>query len=239
MSLVKAHLAGEDFDLDTLAEIFQEGDPKVTRDSEGYWLESADLDPYIDDGARLQQEATALLNLINGTARVLKSSAHHPVTLSGTFESHGPDGSRRDAVVVASAAELRGRVKITADGVVTNSAGEVTPPGSPTPQIMLLAKSNDDVHEVLDLLAVSDLDWVGLYKIFEVIRAAAGGKALVSDPGLSDFTGSANLQGASGSKARHARPTGTAPRNVLSLAEGEAFIRRLVNRWVDSLSGHV
>jgi hypothetical protein len=47
----------------TLAEIFQEGDPKVTRDSEGYWLESADLDPYIDDGARLQQEATALLNL--------------------------------------------------------------------------------------------------------------------------------------------------------------------------------
>ena len=238
MSLVKAHLAGEDFDLDTLAELFQEGDLKVTSDSEGYWLESVDLDPYIDDGARLHQEAAALLSTLNGIAR-LKSSAHHPVTLSGTFKSHGPDGARQHAVVVASTAELRGRVKITADGVVTNSAGEVTPPSSPTPKITLLAKSNNDVREVLDLLAVSDPDWVGLYKIFEVIRAAAGGKALVSDPGLSDFTGSANLQGASGSKARHARPTGTVPRNVLSLAEGEAFIQRLVNRWVDSLSGHV
>lgn len=59
-------------------------------------------------------------------------------------------------------------------------------------------------------------------------------KRLVNKRELSAFTGSANHQGASGLKARHARSTGNAPKNVLSLAEGEDFMRGLVNRWVDS-----
>lgn len=124
-----------------------------------------------------------LLSILNGTARLM-SSVHRPVALSGRFDSHGHDGVRRATVMVAPAAELRVRAKLTADGVVSNSAGEVVmAPDSTIPQIAMLAKSNDDVREVLDLLATSDLDWFGLYKIFEVSPCRSGRREAAEEAG--------------------------------------------------------
>jgi hypothetical protein len=58
---VKARLEGDVFDLDALVELFAEGEPRVSKESDGYYLASAQLDGLIDDGGRLVATGSLLL----------------------------------------------------------------------------------------------------------------------------------------------------------------------------------
>ncbi|MGW6962386.1 hypothetical protein [Streptomyces chartreusis] len=247
---VKAKLEGHTFDLDALIELFREGDPKVSKEEDGYYLSSSQLDGLMDDGGRLFEAATRLLQKVTGVARVLDSS-FRPVSLTGTFMEDGGTGTgRRHHVVQADTAEAR--FKAYAAGVVT-SEGEVperqSPPPPPPPEgppYLQLALGHPDVAEALEILGKPSvsLTWVDLYKVYEIVRHNVGddkalkAKQWVSSGDLSAFTASANRPDVSGSDARHARPTGAGmPKRTMTLAEGQDFIRRLVVAWWNSLGG--
>ena len=61
---VKARLEGDVFDLDALVELFAEGEPRVSKESDGYYLASAQLDGLIDDGGRLVQPAPCCCGIL-------------------------------------------------------------------------------------------------------------------------------------------------------------------------------
>ncbi|NEB01227.1 hypothetical protein [Streptomyces sp. SID13726] len=246
---VKAKLEGHTFDLDALVELFREGDPRVSKEEGGYYLNSAELGGLMDNGGRLFEAATNLLQRVTGVARVLDSS-FRPVSLPGIFvEDDGTGNRRRHHIVQADTAVVRSK----AYGVVLSVSDGQSPPCQPPPPsppegppYMQLASSHVDVAETLEILGRSSvsLTWVDLYKVYEIVRGNVGGdkqlKATqwVSGGDLSAFTASANRPDVSGSEARHARATGTGlPKRTMTLAEGEAFVRSLVLAWWNYLNG--
>jgi hypothetical protein len=124
----KARLDGHGFDLDTLVEIFREGDPVIGRDDDGYYMSSSAFDG-LEEPVAVKDHAEILLRAVNGLGRLLDAS-FEPVRLSGSFKdegraqhprrlgrlrpsavaSIGRDGHRRRAAATAPAAtgsELR------------------------------------------------------------------------------------------------------------------------------------
>lgn len=238
---VRAGLSGHPFDLDRLCRLFASGDPVVSKDGEDYYFVSEGLVPLIDDGSALHTEASKILTILNGVGRA-DSIDFRLVGLTGTFEAEGPSGSRVHQVLAAETVEVRTQavaaaVVIRGDGTVARK--DLTPP---PPPIVELAGTGPQVDEVLGLLARPELDWVVLFKIFEVIRDEVGGgnqglvnAGLMTPQDQSAFTGSANHPAASGPDARHARQSGGAPKVTMTLAEGREFIRGVVNGWARQL----
>ena len=104
----KAWLDGHAFDLETLSELFREGDPHVAQDqSDEYYLESPALqDP---NGQPDLNAAEALVTRINGAARAV-DQGFRPVHLKGRYTA--PDG-RTNVVISADTIEVRSKAKAT------------------------------------------------------------------------------------------------------------------------------
>lgn len=246
--VIKAKLEGHVFDLDALVELFREGDPTVSKEGDDYYLSSAELEGLIDDKGQLVEAATRLLQKVMGVARILDSS-FRPVTLPGTFVEDTDDGeSRHHHVVVADMAIVlsRAHAAIVATSGDPSAPSEPPPPPPPEgPPYLRLASSHPDVAEALEILGQPNvsLNWIDLYKLFEIVRDSVGNeqalkrKGWVPDGEISAFKASANRPDVSGSAARHARMGGGPPKLKMNLAEGEAFIRKLVVAWWNSLGG--
>ncbi|MFF4362966.1 hypothetical protein ACFY1U_35225 [Streptomyces sp. NPDC001351] len=240
---VRARIEGHVFDLDTLCELFADGEPRVSKESDGYYLASDELDGLINEGGRLLEAASLVLRRVVGVARAL-DSRFRPVALTGQFTDDS--GNRHHVAVLGTAEE---RVKAF-DVAVVKFANQSSPPVQqppPPPQgplYMELIKTHSDVAEVLGILGKPSVSmtWVDLYKVYEIVRHNVGNdkalraKGWVPDSDISAFTGSANRPDVSGSEARHARLPGASPKRTMKLTEGEAFIRTLVVAWWDSLS---
>ncbi|MFF7525968.1 hypothetical protein [Streptomyces pseudovenezuelae] len=242
---VKASLDGDSFDLDTLVELFPEGDPAVSKEGDGYYLSSAELDGLLDDKGQLVATADRLLQKISGIARILDSS-FRPVRLPGTFvEENGEGEGRRHHVVVGDTAMVLSRTHVAIVGIVDGQSPSVEPPPPEGPPYLQLASSHPDVAEALEILGQPSvsLNWIDLYKLFEIVRDSVGNEQALKRKGwmpegeISAFKASANRPDVSGSAARHARMSGGPPKLKMNLAEGEAFIRKLVAAWWNSLGG--
>lgn len=233
----KAEIEGDRIDLETLAELFSEGDPLVAQEAAGeYSLESATLQDssgQIDLGA-----ANALVKRVNGIARTV-DHGYQPVRTTGRYI--GPD-AKVSVVVMGAVArgriKLRGTVTVTVDGkpVVESPA---MPKGL---RYMKLATQDSNVADAIRVMGQSDqLDWYDLYKAWEIIRDSVGNQKKVvqrgwaTDSDLNRLTASANHPGISGDQARHARMSGRpSAKSTMTLSEGEALVRRLMGRWIES-----
>ena len=233
----KALLRGHEFDLLSLAEIFHDGDPKVSKDSEGrYGIESSTFDS-LDEATEVSAEARRLLTTMNGAAKALDAS-YRFVELAGQFQDeHG-----LHAVLQVDNISMRSRasnVVLSIDGV------EMEPPPSPARAWHDLAKGNKDVEGALRLLGTVELDWVALYKLVELVEHdVAGGtkggakmireKGWATKPEQSAFGAAADRPDVSGDAARHARIGGPPPkRAAMTLVEARQFVHRLVRSWLD------
>ncbi len=235
---VKGRLEGHSFDLDTLARQLPQGDPHVAVDDEGYYLTSAMLDGLMHDGGKLYEVASSLLRRANGAARAL-SSGFRPVRLVGRFSD---DTGAHHVVVLAETAEARGEAF---DVTVVAGGKQQQAPPPPGPKYVQLAQKHKDVAEALDILGKQSpsLDWVDLYKLYEIVRHNVGGedaliaKDWVPRADIKAFTVSANRPDISGDEARHARIPGPPPKStrVMTLAEAQHTIPTLVAHWLDSL----
>jgi hypothetical protein len=255
---VRALLDGHQFDLQALAELFPDDDPRVVVDpnEDGrYFLEAAALDPLFNDPGAMHDAAAALLVRLIGAAR-LQSGSFQPVTLAGRYDRASSTGSTETAIQISDTAHARERVTVVAvEGI--QSRAHV---GNPTvlidgvrvdqqprgPRYLTLAATHTDVAELLALVGNADqLNWIELYKAYEIIKHAVGGgkdgiRALaaaldVPEVDIKRFTGSANRPDVSGPDARHARMAGARPRQTMTLPDGRQFIRDLAHRWLDTL----
>jgi hypothetical protein len=237
---IRARLGGDSVDLDTLAQLFREGDPYVTADGEGYYLASSMFNDLMRDGGMLYKVASSLLRQANGVARV-RNSGFRPVRLTGRFSD---DTGASHTVVLAGAAEARAQAfdaLVVTDG--EQQQQQVPPPLGPTD--IQLTQNHPDVAEALDILGKDSpsLTLVDLYKVMEIVRdhgskpgegkiGALVDRGWVSKEDIEAFFAAADRSDVSGEQAR---PRGRPPSRRMTLSEAQQVIAQLVVRWLDSL----
>lgn len=115
--------------------------------------------------------------------------------------------------------------------------------GDPPPQredhpfhrILDLAQSDPRVKKVLRLIGSRELDWVTLYRIYEVIEKDVGdvsSKGWVSKNSLSLFRQTANDPIVSGDDARHGELSTLPPSKPLELERAKEMVRHIVDKWL-------
>lgn len=236
----KARLDGHGFDLDTLVEIFREGDPVLGRDDDGYYLSSSAFDG-LEEPVAVKDRAEILLRKVNGLGRLLDSS-FEPVKLSGSFTTK--DGHTTHVLSPDSA---RVRTRASAATVTVGGQPPPPPPPPPGPKYVRLADGERDVADALKFLGSQDEpDWFLLWKAFEIIQHAVGSRKAIETAGwattadLNAFCASANLETVSGDDARHARKAKASDRppvSTMDLREARRFVYGLAKAWLDSKLG--
>lgn len=241
---LKAWLDGEQPDLQRLAQLYATGGPKVLRDDEcgRHYLTAAELDRAHHDD-RVFDVIQILLSSMNGAAK-LETPDFKSVAYARRYTTTSGDQVIQPRTAVVA---IRGG---SPDVVVSGPDGKPIP--QPPPRAVArvaLAASNPTVRNVLRALACEQ-DWYDLWKVYETIRDSVGNgdKKRGSDALVNQlkwiteaeegaFRESANNPDISGEAARHAIPTSPKPpTNTMTMAEGQAFVNGLVQKWFESLS---
>ena len=253
MRTLRLRIYGSDKDLNVLAASFPDSDPRVFKGEVGsYWMTSRRLDEKVDNLYRpgLDKTVNSLDRLeVYRCARVLLHWAVGAVRCSGLncstvrfirwWDLVNEDGSYAQ-IKVSDEVEL-------ATGVPFSYQARDPSTAQPDPafvsRLVQLAWTYEDVGEALKLLSYEVLDWVTLYKVFEIVRwHTPGGERTmtsnkwISRPDLKAFTAAANRPEVGGPMARHARMAGQPPRVQMSLPQARIVIPTLVRNWCDALA---
>jgi hypothetical protein len=230
-------LSGDESDLNSLAESFTQSQPSIVLDDGEYFLVIADGTFYEEPRAVLQR-AQQLVETINGGARLVLG-AREPLRIGRVFRRR-PDG-KRDFFVFPEPGMFHFRgfaptITITrSDGTV-----EVSRPADPITEWTLLAAGDEAASKVLRLVGTLPLDWVNLYKIFEIICSDVGGPDAVASNGwstkrsISLFRQTANSPGALGFAARHGTESTKPPNKPMTIAEARSLIESIIHQWLRS-----
>src|SRR6185295_15206367 len=199
-------LAGDNSDLAALAQSLTGSDLNVSHDGKGYVLTS-DRFSSGDDAGAVRQTAQEMIAILNGASR-LALEAKKAITVGSVYR-RDEDG-RRDSFIFPEPARIRIRafpptMKISrADGTVEEFC-----PADPVRQWTALALKNDAIAKVFRILAGGTLDWVNLYRIFELIGDDVGGvdriaaNCWATKASIKLFKRTSNSPGALGLDARH------------------------------------
>jgi len=234
---------GDQRDLEFLANIFEVGAQKVLRDPQGDgYLYESDAFRSCSSSEEVEQIGGRELAILSGILKLERDA--RAVLQYGAVHKLYQDG-RRD-IFVRIKESVQARVDVGAVTVqVTDAGGSVvatpSPPQPRAAKLLTLSVADEAVEKVLRLLSAPDvITWVGLYRLHEVIEANVGGQHTLekmswgSAEGLRRFKHSANSVQVGGDHSRHGSEQQAPPRNPMSLAEAEAYVKYIVQAWLAS-----
>lgn len=226
-------VVGDEHDLLQLQEAFKSPNMNIQRSEDRWILNSTSLDT-ITDHNEVSEKGQELLDIISGASK-LTIGLRTPLTVEYVI-LRNEDGSGHIFVTVNDTIRIRDQVSIT----LTDASGEVVYESRPADQVptwIEVAQRDAKVSRVLKLLGTKDLDWVNLYRIYEIIKDDIGdlvSSGWTSKTILSRFTGTANSPAIIGDEARHGVPLSEKPMKLpsMSLSEARAFITGVVHNWI-------
>lgn len=228
----RAILDGHQFDLETLIELFPFRDPLIGNESGQWFVYSSEIDG--PDGQPDSRAARALVDRLNGIARAA-DGGYRPVEVTDRYL--GPDGA---AAAVIGALAIEGRSRVSVSGAVVSGDPTPLPTVQPTGQryAQVLAADPDAAEAVRTLGQAANLDWMTLYKIWEIIDHAFGGWRPIANNGwatkadIDRFTASANHPHISRDAARQAEGQATWTRSC-DEPDGGREVRAQASRGLD------
>jgi hypothetical protein len=230
-------LSGDPHDISALSHSINGPDIAVVRDGADYFLTISDMPPDAD-ARSVVDRGGRIVEVMNGAAR-LALDARQPLRIGSVHRRNANGG--RDIFVFPEPAVIHVRafaptVTVTrADGSV-----EVARPADPVADWTRLAASDEAVANALRLIGNGELDWVNLYRVFEIVCADAGGIGKITSNGWSTkqsialFKHTANSPGALGLDARHGAESTAPPSKPMPISEARALVRAIVHAWLRS-----
>ncbi|HTS51949.1 MAG TPA: hypothetical protein VMH26_01635 [Burkholderiales bacterium] len=232
----KVLIHGKRSDLEYLARHFQTPKLKIEAESEGYFLSSERFAGMTARDA-VREETGRLLAILSGVLGVRRNSrtqltSEHVILVE-------PDGSEKVFVNLMDSVN----VETEMEAVVVHRDGADVPvqtPSQPTDNLLDLGLRDANVEKALRLFGAGSSDWVGLYRLFEVIEADVGGLSSIVGLGwatngeLRRFKHTANSPGAVGDQARHGSESTLPPKDPMSLADARLLVEQLLRRWLES-----
>jgi hypothetical protein len=228
---------GDKSDLAMLAQSLAGSDINISHDGQDYILMSDQFSEG-DEAGEVRQKAERLVSILNG-AVLLALDATQPISVRALYRRHR-DG-KRDGFLFPKPVMIRLRVAaptITlthADGTIEESH-----PADPVKQWAGLALKDERVANVFRILANGILDWVNLYRIFEIVVADIGALDAIDRNGWATkasmrlFKYTANSPGALGLDSRHGTETTEPPKIPMTISEARALVRTIIHAWLRS-----
>lgn len=226
-------LSGEKFDLEELPKRFTSEKYRVIEEDGKYYIKSSEFNSFTND-SEVRKKAEELLELINGAVKI-KMPNFKPVSLDAVIEIDKDGQQHRHISLRPEPNRIRvktsGKVKI----IYSGANSEEQENNKITDEEFWVAEKNENVREVLRFFT-KDLNWINLYKIWEVIKEEQGDKVFkkgwASEKKVDLFTRTANSKGAIGNEARHALKKFRPPKKSMKLPEAESLIRTITNKWL-------
>jgi len=230
-------LSGDSSDLAALAQSMTGADVSVVQEGADYFLAISDT-PSDAEARSVLDRGARLVEVINGAAR-LALDARQPIRVGSVYRRNSKGG--RDVFVFPEPAVIHVRafaptITVTrADGSV-----EVSRPADPVAEWTGLAATDEAVSNALRLIGNGELDWVNLYRLFEIVSADVGGAGTIALNGwsmkqsMSLFKHTANSPGALGLDARHGAESTAPPLKPMTLGEARSLVRSIVHAWLRS-----
>lgn len=230
-------LSGDQSDLAALAQSLNGSDVNVSHDGQDYILTSSQF-ALIDEAEGVHQKAEEIVAVLNGAARLALDTMQ--AIRVGSVHRRREDGKRELFVFVESATiQLRAfapTIKLTH----ANGSVEEFHPADPVKYWVRLASENQAVSNVFRILASGTLEWVNLYRIFEIILLDIGRLDLIAKNGwatkasMNLFKRTANSPGALGLEARHGADKTQPPAHPMPISEARALINSIIHAWLRS-----
>jgi hypothetical protein len=200
----------------------------IFQDNQKYFLKCAEFD-ILETAENVFHKAKELLPILSGATQL---ELRHPLKLGNVFKRND-DGTLQEFGFGWMSAECpRPFLQAAGEGAkVSNLADRV-------PIWFKVAQRDDKVAEALTLFGANELNWVLLYKIYEIIRDNLGGEQIfrnkqqLSKDGLNRFTQTAQPH-------RHARNSVTINNwkpheKPMSFYEAKTFIKYILDNWLRS-----
>lgn len=221
---------GEEHDLLLLQDAFKSPTISIQRLEDRWILKSSSLDAIADHNDVLKK-GQETLDMISGASK-LAIGLRTPLSV-GYVIKRNEDGTGHIFVTLRDTIRISDRVRIT----VKDTSGDVVYESRSEDQVPIwidVAERDANVASVLRLLGTKELDWVNLYRIYEVIKSDVGdlvNTGWTTKTILSRFTGTANSPAIIGDEARHGVSLFEKPMKLpsMSLSEARAIMSGIVH----------
>jgi hypothetical protein len=230
----EVQLSGDSTDLQMLADAFTDGKIQVVQSGTEFVLRSAQFG-LLDSAASVRQCAIELVIALSSSARLVLG-AREAIGVGAVYRVR-PDGKRDITVLVEP-----GVFHVRALPITLVHGPQTRRPADPISKWLPLVTQDPVVAKALRLRDTDDLDWGGLYRIYEVIKSDVG--RLIDQLGWANwneckrFTHSADSVAAAGDKARHGVERTAPPRKPMSLAQARELIDRIMRDWLEWKASH-
>jgi hypothetical protein len=229
----KVRIIGNQHDLTELKRSFSDDSISVVKGKDGFYLEYEQFSTCqtVEDVLQISSKVLAILN---GATR-LALGGNSIITESGVLQEH-QDGTSKFYIHESETLNVRDSSNLKVMDLDGNVIDEIYP-ADEVPVWVLLGLKDDAVEKVFRLFGLQH-DWVGLYRIFEIIENDVGGIEAITHndwgakSSLKLFKHTANSPGAIGDDARHGKETTTPPAKPMLLSEARALIETLVHHWL-------
>jgi hypothetical protein len=233
----QVQVSGDLSDLKSLKDATAGLEIRIVEEKDVFYLEAVQLEAY--ENAREVFAASEKLALVISGIAKLGYGARDQITTSHVYETKD-DGAKTCSVFLEDSISVRCTLGIVAVGSTNGSSTVITTPVDPAKQWLVSAISDANVEKALRLYGAGSHDWVGLYRLYEVIEGDLGGMTQVARMGyasesvLRRFKHTANSPGAVGDEARHGMQSSQPPQNPLPLHEAKAIIEAIFHAWLRS-----
>ncbi|MCA9473456.1 MAG: hypothetical protein MRJ96_11920 [Nitrospirales bacterium] len=189
-----------------------------------------DAESVREHGKKIIQSLSGMARLLLGTEKKISPGAVFEITENGgknIFITPDPVVLKLSASMAVSA------IVISKDGKII----EESRPADPAPAILKKSLAHEVVERALRLRNEDDLDWVKLYRLFEVIESDVPIDVMVANGWasrnkISLFKQTANSQKALGDQARHGKDPCLPPPKPMKISEAREMIDALLKKWL-------
>lgn len=223
-------LSGDESDLNELVRSLNNENMTIYKENDTYYLKCSKIDK-TTSYQEVINKATEIINLINGATK-LALCTRNSIKLSDVYFLRDDGG--RD---IYASFELSASVNVRLNYQITKADGsvEIINPADSVRDWLVLSEQNDKINKIFSLLSNDSESWVGLYKVYEVIKKDIDTKDFTSitSSNLDRFARTANSYKAVGFEARHALDY-EPPKNPMNISEARSTIFLMVNEWLSN-----
>jgi len=232
----EVQILGDIADLVMLSESFSGEEIGISQQDKQFILTSSEFNG-MESATIVREKAIEIIDAISGLSR-LSLSAQTNLSV-GSVYNVGDDGGRGVSVFPEPAKLIfRGYPPTVIIGK-SDGTQEIHKPADLIANWAPLSLTDSAVYKALRLRNTSSLDWVGLYRIYEVIEEDIGRSSIIkagwaTEGAIKQFKHTANSVEAVGDQARHGKENTSPPKNPLDISQAHEFIDSLLKKWLNS-----